>query len=296
MTEELQLPEPPVFSDEQIRRCRESGSFMPVMYEWYKYVCRLCIHFALISRESPAVRDLPAIQYSVITGLLNRCSRLMLANLALARNGRFGETTAVLDRCIFETCVKAMWLCHKGTEDAFSRYLADGLRTEVELSAEIQENISKREGNLVLAVEDRMLKSIKRHIALAGLTEEEVIATKRFPNMADMMHDLGIERLWYVVGQRIGSHHIHGTWPSLLTHYLEEGDGSLLLRDNDCSTHPNQFVAIALLVLSAMAAYISFTFGSKEDIVPLIDVLDSIEVEILKVAHEMTKVDFNAVS
>lgn len=289
MTEQMQVPEPPKFSDEQMEKYRASGDFMPMLFEWYKFVGHLCIFFALIKRESPAVRDVPAIQYSVLTGLLNRCARLMLANIALSHNGRFGETTALLDRCIFESCVKVMWLCHKGTEDAFKRYLADGLKTEVELSAEIQGNITNREGNRMLVIEKRMLKSIERHMALAGLSKEEVSKTKKLPNTAAMICDLGHQRLMYVVGQRLGSHHVHGTWPSLLMHYLEEEDGSLVLRDHDCDTHPNQFVMVPLLVLSAMTAYIGYIFGFREDIEPMKSLLDSVEQEILKINAEMSE-------
>lgn len=80
MTEQMQIPDPPKFSDDQIKKCRDSGDFMPMLFEWYKFVGHLCIFFALIMSESPAVREFPPIQYSVLTGLLNRCARLMLAD------------------------------------------------------------------------------------------------------------------------------------------------------------------------------------------------------------------------
>jgi hypothetical protein len=292
MTEQMRIPDPPIFSDDLFKRCQESGDFMPMLFEWYKFVGHLCIFFALIKSESPADRGFPPIKYSVLTGLLNRCSRLMLANLTLSHGGRFGETTALLDRCIFESCVKIMWLCHKGTDDAFKRYLADGLKTELELSEEIRGNIADREENPVLVIERRMLNSIKRHMALAGLTEDEISEIKKMPNIAAMISDLGDQRLMYVVGQRLGSHH----WPSLLMHYLEEEDGSLVLRDHDCHTHPNQFVVVPLLVLSAMAAYIGFIFDSTEEIGPMKQVLDSVKQEILQINSEMAEGDFNAES
>lgn len=290
----MQVPKPPQFSVDLIKKCRESGDFMPMLFEWYKFVGHLCIFFASISNESPAVREFPKIQYSVLTGLLNRCARLMLANTALSHNGRFGETTALLDRCIFESCVKVMWLCHKSTDDAFKRYLADGLKTEIALSAEINNNIAEREGNQVLAIEERMLKSIMRHITLSGLTEEEISETKKLPNTAAMISDLGYQRLIYVVGQRLGSHHVHGTWPSLLMHYLEEENNSLVLRDHDCDSHPNQFVMVPSLVLSVLDAYISYIFQSDEDIEPMKGLLESIEQEIFKINTEMAAGDFDA--
>lgn len=293
MVKKMQIPDPPKFSNEQIMKCRDSGDFMPMLFEWYKFVGQLCIFGASIQSESPAIRDFSPVQYSVLTGLLNRCSRLMLANTALSHNGRFGETTALLDRCIFESCVKVMWLCRKGTEDAFNRYLADGLKTEVELSAELRANIVAREEGRILVIEQRMLKSIDRHMALAGMTADEISETKRLPNTAAMISDLGHQRLMYVVGQRLGSHHVHGTWPSLLLHYLEEEDGSLVLRDHDCETHPNQFVMVPLLVLSAMADYFDFIFDSIEDIEAMKGLVDSVKQEILQINAEMSEGDFD---
>lgn len=292
----MQVPDPPAISDEQIEKCRESGDFMPVLFEWYRFVGHLCTFVALIKSESPAVRDVPPIQYAVLTGLLNRCARLMLSNIALSHNRLFGETTALLDRCIFESSVKVGWLCHKSTEDAFKRYLADGLKTEVELIAEIRSNIAAREGGHVLVIEERMLKSIERHMGLAGLNECEITETKKLPNTAAMVADLGRQRLMYVVGQRLGSHHVHGTWPSLLMHYLEEEDGSLLLRDHDCATHPNQFVSVPLLVLSAMTSYIRFVFETEDDIEHMTALFDSVEDEILQINSIMAKGDSDAAS
>lgn len=294
MTKQMEVPEPPKISDEQLQKCRESRDYMPVLFEWYKFVGHLCIFFALIQRESPAVREIAPIHYAVLTGLLNRCARLMLSNIALSHNGRFGETTALLDRCIFESCLKVEWLCHKRTDDSFQRFLADGLKTEIELLAEIKGNIASREGNQVLNIEQRMLDSIQRHITLAGLTEYQIKQTKKLPNTAAMISDLGHQRLMYVVGQRLGSHHVHGTWPSLLMHYLEEEDGGLLLRDHNCDTHPNQFVMVPLQVLTAMAAFISFIFEAEEDIKPMEGLVESVQEEILKINSEMAKGDFDA--
>ncbi len=294
MTEQMQVPDPPEISDAQMQKCRETGDYMPVLFEWYKFVGHLCIFFALIQRESPAVREVASIHYAILTGLLNRCARLMLSNIALSHNGRFGETTALLDRCIFESCLKVEWLCYKGTDESFRRYLADGLKTEVELKAEIEGNIASRESSEVLNIEKRMLASIRRHMALAGLSEEEIQKTKKLPDTAAMINDLGYQRLMYVVGQRLGSHHVHGTWPSLLLHYLEPGDdGTLSLRDHNCDTHPNQFVMVPLQVLRTVAAFIRFIFESEENIKPIDGLLESVQDEILKINAEMVGEDFD---
>jgi hypothetical protein len=78
------------------------------------------------------------------------------------------------------------------------------------------------------------------------LTEAEISSAKKFRDVAAVIEGLGYDRLFYVVGQRIGSHHVHGTWSSLLFHYLEEQEGeelfSFVPRGHDCSTHINQFM------------------------------------------------------
>ena len=295
MNETAQLPDPPQFSDEEIQKCRESGDFMPVLFEWYKFVGHICIFFAQLQKESPAAKEIPSIHFAILTGLLNRCARLMLSNVALSHNGRFGETTALLDRCIFESSLKVEWLCNKGNDESFQRYLSGGLKTEIELEKEITGNIADRESGEVLNIEERMLSSIERHIDAAGLSREEIAETKKLPDVSAMLRDLGHERLTYVVSQRLGSHHVHGTWPSLLLHYLEINDvGEFSLRDHNCGTHPNQFVMIPLQVLGAVRAFIVYLIEGKEA-KPVVDLLESIQEEILNINSEMVGGDFDSV-
>jgi len=295
MTEQAQLPDPPQFSDEQMQKCRETGDFMPVLFEWYKFVGHICIFFAQLARESLAVKEISPIHYAVLTGLLNRCARLMLSNIALSHNGRFGETTALLDRCIFESCIKVEWLCHKGIDDYFQRYLASGLKTEIELESEIRGNIAKREDGAVLNIEKRMLASIDRYINASGLNREEVVESKKLPDISAMLSDLGHERLMYVVSQRLGSHAVHGTWPSLLLHYLEmDEEGYFSLRDHDCDTHPNQFVMIPLQVLGAVKSFIIYAIETDEEAEPIVGLLDSVQEEIMDINAEMVGSDFES--
>jgi len=292
MNETAQLPDPPQFSDEEIHKCRESGDFRPVLFEWYKYVGHICIFFAQLQRESSAAREIPPIHFAILTGLLNRCARLMLSNVALSHNGRFGETTALLDRSIFESCIKVDWLCHKRNDESFQRYLAGGLKTEIELEKEIAGKVAEREGDEVLNIEKRMLSSIDRHINAAGLSRDEITKAKKLPDVSAMLRDLGHERLMYVVAQRLGSHHVHGTWPSLLLHYLEVDDnGEFSLRDHDCETHTNQFVMAPLQVLGAVRSFIVYLFEGEEA-EAIVSLLDSIQEEILKINSEVVGSDF----
>ena len=265
MSDDISIPVPPEITEDQLTHCQETGDFCPILFEWYKYVGLLCNFYASIRSDSPAVRKLPPLHYAVLVGLLNRCSRLMLANVALShKEGLFGETTAILDRCIFESVIKASWLCKTGDEGQFARFIADGLKTEIEFKNQIEKIISERGGS-PLVIESRMLKSIENYISSSGLSEQEISNSKKLPDLASMIQSVGGDRLHYVVGQKLGSHHVHGTWPSLRFWYLTEHDGVLGPRDHDCATHVNQYVFIPIFVLQAVRAFVEFICAKTDD-------------------------------
>ncbi|MGY3388307.1 hypothetical protein ACVWW6_000898 [Bradyrhizobium sp. USDA 3311] len=279
------LPRAPSFTDEEVRHCKEAGDYRPILFEWYKFVGSLNAVVAHIQRESPAFRPIPDKQFNVLVGLLNRCARLMLSNVALSHEGKFGETTAIVDRCIFESAVKIIWLCFDASSEKFTRYLADGLKTELEFKAKIEANIGAREGE-ALQIEKRMLTSISNHMAAADLTEAQISEAKKLPDLASMLSIIGFDRLIYITAQKIGSHHVHGTWPSLLFHYLEEeprGSGTFVPRDHNCSTHVNQFMFVPLIVLAALSAYINYVFESTDEAKAFCDLFESAEKEIMQV-------------
>ena len=295
MDSEHSPPDPPKFTADDWQRSRESGDFCRMLFEWYKFVSMLCNFFASIRPDSPAVRPIDRIHYSVLIGSLNRCARLMFSNVALSHEGLFGETTAIIDRCIFESCVKVCWLCQNASSGAFARFLADGLKTELELRDRIEKAVASRNGQ-VLAIERRMLASIARYIDSSGMNAADIEATKKLPDLAAMIDSLGHERLTYVVGQRLGSHHIHGTWPSLRMHYLQESaDGLLALRDHDCSTHVNQYVFIPLFVLDAMEQFVRFIFHAHEDVTAMVALVESVRHELGKINSEVVGSDFEKV-
>jgi hypothetical protein len=208
-----------------MQRCRETGDYSPVFFEWYKYVGSLSVIFANLKQDTPSVRkDVSKRDYGILIGLLNRCARLMLANVALSHKGEFGESTMILDRCIFESCVILSWLC-KSTDiaDRFDRYVASGLKTELELRDQVQKAVSARGGN-TLNIEYRMIETVKGCLAEAGFDEERIGNTKGMPDMASMLDSLGQPRFAYTAGQRVSSHHVHGTWVGLRNHYIDLAD------------------------------------------------------------------------
>lgn len=294
MVDETIFPEPPDITEEDLRKCREAGDYCPVLFEWYKYVGMITNFYASIQQDSPALRSIPSIHYYILVGLLNRCARLILSNVALSHNGLFGETTSIIDRCIVESAIKIRWLCHNNKDEYFGRFLSEGLKTELEFKKNISSNINDRGHQIV--IERRMLKSIDNYINSSGLCESDILGSKKLPDMAAMLNSIGYDRLMYIVIQRMGSHHIHGTWPSLRLHYLKDKNGTLSPRDHDCETHVNQYVLVPLMVLKAIRTFIEFICPDEADRVAFKKVPKAIEGEILKINKEVVGSDFEDIN
>ena len=295
MNQHDDLPSPPEITEDELKKCRESGDYCPILFEWYKFVGALCNFFACISPQSPAFSQIEPLHHAVLIGLLNRCSRLMLANIALSHNGLYGETTSILDRCIFESCIKVVWLCELSSKTKFEQFIADGLKTELKFKEKINANISSR-NNKTLVIEGRMLASIDHYVASSGLSEEQIELINKLPSLLDMIGGKQQELL-YIVAQKIGSHHVHGTWPSLFLHYVRlEENGFFSPRDHDCETHANQYVIIPLFVLEAMGSFVRFVFSRQEDMENCLGLIKATKDEVLKLNKEISGNDFELFS
>ena len=234
---------------------------MPAIFEWYKHVGLTVHHVACLIDQSPAFRLAHSGHWAVLRGMLHRCCRLMLANVALTHKGVFGDAAKIFDRCIFETTIKVRWLCQS---EEFQRYLASSLKPERDFKARLLQDIASQNGTPT-PIQDRMLASMERHRRLAGVEWEEVQAAKKLPPLDSMMASLGIDPLGYMVSQQIGSHAIHASWPSLLSDYLVvEDDDSFGLRDHDVEPHPAQFAAAILQVLEAAVAVVRYSFQPQD--------------------------------
>jgi hypothetical protein len=63
-----------------MRRCRETGDFSPVIFEWYKFVGGLCFTFANLSKKDFCTReDVSNREYGILIGLINRFAKLICA-------------------------------------------------------------------------------------------------------------------------------------------------------------------------------------------------------------------------
>jgi hypothetical protein len=138
-----------------------------------------------------------------------------------------------------------------------------------------------------------MLNSIQNHISAAQITEQQIKEAKRLPDLAAMIQTLGYDRLFYVVAQRIGSHHVHGTWPSLLFHYLDKvaEPHSFAPRAKSCDTHINQFMFIPMIMLRTLNSYIRCVLEECEDAEIFFGLFETAEKTILEIYFEATGTD-----
>jgi hypothetical protein len=203
MDDDAPFPLPPSFTGAEFEACRKSGDYCPILFEWYKYTGLIANTVASINRRSPAAKPVHNSHYGALIGLLNRCSRLRLDNVALSHEGLYEVTKALIHRCIFESCVKVQWLCLQASDESFGRYIADGLKAELALKGEIESRIASRAG-AILPIEQRMLDSITRCSSTSEPTEGQISGAKKLPDLATMLGAFGRDKLAYVVGQKIG--------------------------------------------------------------------------------------------
>ncbi|MGA8474545.1 MAG: DUF5677 domain-containing protein [Candidatus Cybelea sp.] len=289
----LGFPLLPEITDALLEQCSSSDDYRPILFELYKHVGLLSIAFAQISPESQGLRALPPLEFSILIGLLTRCSRLMLSTLRLTSEGRHGETTALIDRCIFESSVILRWLCCTELSDRFERYVGHGLKSELALKALIEETIRTR-GGVPWAIEKRMIESIARYVDASGFDEKQVAQSKRLPDLASMIRAIGRDPIDYVVGQRLASHAVHGTWPDLFTHYLEQADGRLVPCDNASSSMTaNEFMSISLHVLNALDAFCEYVVLQPDARIELATRITSARSQLLSIYDLIAKGDFD---
>lgn len=286
----------PKFSEETIFYCDKTHDYMPMVYEWYKYIGQLCKVIASISEKSPGFRKIPPVHFGILIGLLNRCSRLILSSIALATNDFFGETVQIINRCIFESCIKLIWLCRKNSADCFNQYIADGLKSDIEMQKCIDNKISERNDKQQL-IEKRMLESIENTIELSELSIDQVILSKKLPSLNNMIDDIYDydKRLKYVVFQKIASHSTHGTWTDLLKYYIKKDNNSFILQDHNSKVCDIQFLSSSTHVLEALESFLCFITIDSKTIEVFNEVFDSIYTELRKLFLKSNGKDFDTI-
>ena len=108
--------------------------------------------------------------------------------------------------------------------------------------------------------------AIELGIKLSEIDRNNFKHYKKFPNLDTRLKDLEKSNadLEYIVTQRMGSHHVHGTWTSLLTHYLEFEDSEFQPTDNIVPIHINQFMTISLEVTEMLKEFLNYICNNKD--------------------------------
>lgn len=289
------LPERPAFDRQTLERVQAMQDARPILFEWLKHTGMLAHSVACIRRSSPTCPSISARNFGLLVGLLHRCGRLIGSILRVSHDGRYGETMNAISRCVSESAIKLSWLAHKNSDESYRRYMADGLKYDVRLKADIQRNISERGGSTQV-IEKRMLLSIDRCIAEAGLCEADVLSIPRLPDLASMYRDLGFSDGVYTANQRMGSHAVHGSWPELLFHYIEQNAGGEYdLVDAVCQPHANQFAMTSRVVLFGIENFVNLVCTSEHARRQILDHVESVEGAVLEALDLSMKGDFDLV-
>ena len=264
--EPFQLPSPPDIPATQWDEAHQTKNFNPILFEIYKHVGILGVTCIQLQPDSPDIRNVPPRHWALLIALLNRCCRLMLSNIALSHSGLHAETMRILERCITESAINVLWLCHKDDDALFDRYLADGTKSDLELRDLIECNVERRNGEQ-LVIEERMLRSIDRLVRSTGLTPEQIKTAPGLPNFRQRLEALDFDEHHYLVFQKMGSHAIHGTWPDLLKFYLEWDEAERFSpSDHDARPHENQYIFICVLVLDAIRCFLDYIVVPKYEV------------------------------
>ena len=287
------VPDAPDITSELIVECEESGDFRPILFEYYRFIAQLSVTCSCIQFDSPAWTGKSRKTWEVVVGSFTRCHRLMAANLEYFQHDRYGEATQILDRCLFETAVKIIWLVSDPTEDRTRRFLEGSLRPDRELEQRIEKNIKDR-SDQVLVIENRMLRSIARHRNLAGFGAVDPDTFRRMPDLSVILKDIGEDRAAYVSIGKIGSNHVHGNWGSLLSAYLKvDGNGEIEPRHEQLPSIVDQYVLLPLYIISSQKAFLLNCFEEGEFRDYLLHIFDQTQSELLGFNRQSVGTDFD---
>jgi hypothetical protein len=257
------LPPPPEFTADDYDQAVASGSTLKMTVAWYSYISEVCRRVSSIDPHHEHLNEVAPVSVAVFVGLLNRCSRVMQPVLYLVESGRFGDSIRALNRSVCESAARLWWLVTQNDAEEVVRYLAWGLKSEIEMKDQILENIGQRRGRRQV-IERRMLMSIDDTIQASGLTDGEVRAAKKVIDLGSIVKKLNLPRGLYTVTQKFGSHSVHGTWTDLYFHHLERSGDRFMPSCRDVPIDENDLRMTTIFVVDALRAFMFFLLGARE--------------------------------
>jgi hypothetical protein len=190
---------------------------------------------------------------------------------------RRGEIVMIMARLCFETVVNIRYLAKHLSADLVRSYINYSLRYERRLNDLVTSNIVGR-GGVVLPIEDRMLKSIARTCAAAGIKLEEIDTRAQRDwggkNTFDKATDLGLDEIYFVVFGG-GNHSVHGNWPELYGNHLEwDGEDSFTAQTEWQTPRPQVLFLVALLATEAVDDFLNLLNASGAEREPWAELVD----------------------
>ena len=201
--------------------------------------------------------------HAIIGGNAVRLFKLLSAFLDQVCQKR-RETADILARLVFETAVSTRYLISFFSNELAMSYVKSSLRHERKLLDRINGNVASRAG-VMLPIEDRMLKSLRRTAELAGIPLEEIDLSNRAPWGNKNLYEKAVAIGWGELydGMFGGmSHNVHGSWQDLYTHHLQSDNEYRFTPDLDWNRpRPQQIFAVGQLATQTATDVIAFLGG-----------------------------------
>lgn len=162
---------------------------------------------------------------AIVGGQLVRLFKMMSAMLDQTCQHR-GETVIIFSRLAFECMVNVLYFVQEDSPDIFDSYIRYSFSFERQLKAEIEENTTQRDGE-ILPIEQRMLRSIDKYVAAAGVSLDDVHPTGGGPWKNKSLYKRSKAIGWreFYLGTFSGaSAMVHGNWQDLFRHHLDQNN------------------------------------------------------------------------
>jgi hypothetical protein len=203
---------------------------------------------------------------------------------------RRGEIAMMMGRLCFETIVNIRYLAKHFSPELVRSYMEYSMRYERRLRDHVAANIAERGGE-VLPIEDRMLKSIERACAAAGVDLDDVDPKARRDwggkNTFEKARDLDLEEMYFVVFGG-GNHAIHGNWQEIYGNHLDwDGAGGFTANIDWHTPRPQMLFLLSLLATDAVDDFLHMLNGTDPESESLLG-LDDLRsrVAVANRAHE----------
>lgn len=203
--------------------------------------------------------------HAAICGNMVRLYKLLHSVLDQTRQRR-QETSFILSRLVFETIVNIRYMIKEFSPELIDSYIAYSFQHERKLRDVIQENIGSRDGE-TLPIEDRMLKSINRSAAVAGVMLDDINSRQKGPwggkNLFEKSQAVGLESA-YLAAFGGASHSVHGNWHELYGNHLHWDEKEGFTPNPDWHRpRPQVLFAVSALVIETLDIYFDFMCGEQ---------------------------------